>query len=118
VTASIVLDEDAVSRARGQYALPTEPRELSHCAHVQEAIAGAVQRDNDWLARVGQIKADAVLPGFLARGGDKLTPTPNLKRRVIEQKYSRPVECGPSSIKTSCPSRRRAASSCSSQRRP
>jgi long-chain acyl-CoA synthetase len=92
VTALIVLDEDAVSRARGQHALPTEPRELSHCAYVQDAIAAAVQRGNERLARVEQIKAYAVLPAFWAPGGDELTPTMKLKRRVIAKKYAETIE--------------------------
>jgi long-chain acyl-CoA synthetase len=92
VTALIVLDEDAVSRARGQHALPTDPRELSHCAYVQDAIAAAVQRGNERLARVEQIKAYAVLPTFWAPGGDELTPTLKLKRRVITKKYAETIE--------------------------
>ena len=92
VTALIVLDEDAVSRARDQHALPTEPRELPHATYVQEAIAAAVQSGNERLARVEQIKAYAVLPGFWAPGGDELTPTMKLKRRVIVKKYAETIE--------------------------
>jgi long-chain acyl-CoA synthetase len=51
-----------------------------------------VQRGNERLARVEQIKAYKVLPGFWPPGGDELTPTMKLKRRVIAEKYAETIE--------------------------
>jgi hypothetical protein len=92
VTTLIVLDEEATSRARAQQGLPADSHDLSHCAYVQDAIAAAVRRGNEWLARVEQVKAYEVLPGFWAPGGDELTPTMKLKRKVIAEKYAETIE--------------------------
>jgi long-subunit acyl-CoA synthetase (AMP-forming) len=69
-----------------------EAASLSDSAHVQEAIAAAVRRGNERLAQVEQIKAYKVLPGFWAPGGDELTPTMKLKRKVIAEKYAETIE--------------------------
>jgi long-chain acyl-CoA synthetase len=92
VTALIVVDEEAASRAIAQQELPADPYEASDSAYVREAIAAAVQRGNERLARVEQIKAYTVLPGFWAPGGDELTPTMKLKRKVIAEKYAETIE--------------------------
>jgi long-subunit acyl-CoA synthetase (AMP-forming) len=92
VTALIVVDEEAASRAIQQQGLPADPYEVSDSACVREAIAAAVQRANERLARVEQIKAYKVLPGFWAPGGDELTPTMKLKRKVIAEKYAETIE--------------------------
>jgi long-chain acyl-CoA synthetase len=92
VTALIVLDEEAVSRAVAEHELPDDPGELSDTEHVQNAVAAAVKRGNERLARVEQIKSYTVLPGFWAPGGDELTPTMKLKRKAIAAKYADAIE--------------------------
>ncbi len=90
VTALIVLDDDAALHAIDQEGLPAD--ELCDTAHVREAIASAVQRGNERLARVEQIKAFKVLPAFWAPGGDEVTPTMKLKRKAIAAKYAETIE--------------------------
>jgi long-subunit acyl-CoA synthetase (AMP-forming) len=92
VTALIVLDEEATSRAVAQHELPTDPKQLLEAGYVQDAVAAAVQRGNERLARVEQIKSYTVLPGFWAPGGDELTPTMKLKRKAIAAKYADAIE--------------------------
>jgi long-subunit acyl-CoA synthetase (AMP-forming) len=92
VTALIVLDEEATSRAIGRHGLPADLDELSETRHVKDAIASAVQRGNERLARVEQIKAYKVVPAYWAAGGDELTPTMKLKRKVIAAKYADTIE--------------------------
>jgi long-subunit acyl-CoA synthetase (AMP-forming) len=92
VTALIVLDEEAVGRAAGLHGLPTDLLELVEHPFIREALDGAVQRANARLARVEQIKAYRVLPETWAPGGDELTPTMKLKRKVIAQKYAAEID--------------------------
>jgi long-subunit acyl-CoA synthetase (AMP-forming) len=61
-------------------------------AQVQESVEAAVARANEQLSRVEQVKRWAVLPGEWLPGGDELTPTSKLKRRVIHQKYHEAIE--------------------------
>jgi long-subunit acyl-CoA synthetase (AMP-forming) len=51
-----------------------------------------VARGNERLARVEQVKAFKVLPVFWAPGGDEVTPTMKLKRRVITTKYADAID--------------------------
>jgi long-subunit acyl-CoA synthetase (AMP-forming) len=92
VTALIVLDEQAAALAAAEHGLPNEIAELVEHEHIREAIKAAVKRGNERLARVEQIKAYKVLGTLWAPGGDELTPTRKLKRRVIAQKYTTEIE--------------------------
>jgi long-chain acyl-CoA synthetase len=55
-------------------------------------VRNAVGRANQTLARVEQIKRFVVLAADWEPGGDELTPTMKLKRRVIEKKYAAEIE--------------------------
>jgi len=92
VTALIVLDDEAVGRAAELHGLPTELVELVEHRLIREALDGAVERANARLARVEQIKAYRVLPETWAPGGDELTPTMKLKRKVIAHKYATEID--------------------------
>jgi long-chain acyl-CoA synthetase len=75
--ALIVLDPDAVVKYTGD---------------VPAAIAEAVDRANRRLARVEQIKRFHLVESPWAPGGDEVTPTMKLKRRVIERKYAANID--------------------------
>ena len=51
-------------------------------------VAAQIERANERLARVEQIKRFTVLPGDWQAGGDELTPTMKLKRKPIAAKYA------------------------------
>jgi long-subunit acyl-CoA synthetase (AMP-forming) len=55
-------------------------------------IDAQVQRANERLARVEQIKRFTVLPHDWLADGDELTPTSKLKRRDIAAKYATEIE--------------------------
>jgi long-chain acyl-CoA synthetase len=55
-------------------------------------IAAAVERANERLARVEQIKRYRLLEHDWAPGGAELTPTMKLKRRSIEKRYAGEIE--------------------------
>jgi long-subunit acyl-CoA synthetase (AMP-forming) len=82
----------SAGRAEQHEELPTDPKQLLEADYVQDAVAAAVQRGNERLARVEQIKSYTVLPGFWAPGGDELTPTMKLKRKAIAAKYADAIE--------------------------
>jgi long-subunit acyl-CoA synthetase (AMP-forming) len=87
LTALIVLDPDSLTQFAAQRGLPTNPDELFDYDAVATAIATAVERANEQLARVEQIKRYTVLPHFWYPDGAELTPTLKLRRRVIADKY-------------------------------
>ena len=51
-----------------------------------------MDRANEDLARVEQVKRFAILPADWVPGGDELTPTMKLKRKPILEKYAAQVE--------------------------
>jgi long-chain acyl-CoA synthetase len=75
--ALIVPDPDAAARFRGD---------------LNAAIAAAVDRANERLARVEQLKRFHIVNEPWMPGGDELTPTMKLKRRVIVEKYTATID--------------------------
>jgi long-subunit acyl-CoA synthetase (AMP-forming) len=61
-------------------------------ASVQTEIAHAIERGNERLSRVEQIKRFHVLEQPWVPGGDELTPTMKLKRKPITAKYSAEID--------------------------
>src|SRR3954454_11171705 len=61
-------------------------------SEVQEAVQKEVDKANEQLARVEQIKKFKILPEDWEPGGDELTPTMKLKRKPIAEKYSDEIE--------------------------
>ena len=92
VTALIVLDEEAAARAREQHGLPAEVDALAAHPWVLDAIGEAIERGNARLPRVEQIKAFKILGEWWAPGGEQLTPTMKLKRRVIDKLYADTID--------------------------
>lgn len=92
VVALLVLDPDgtaAFCRVGGidpRVVSPTEHREVR--AEVDRAVAAA----NDQLSHPEQVKRYALLSHEWLPGGDELTSTMKLKRRVIATKYAREID--------------------------
>ncbi len=59
---------------------------------VREAVQAEVDRANDKLSRVEQIKKFHIVEGDWQPGGDELTPTMKLKRKPVEEKYGEDIE--------------------------
>ncbi|MBV9311349.1 MAG: long-chain fatty acid--CoA ligase, partial [Solirubrobacterales bacterium] len=92
-TALIVLDSDFAPGWAAKNGLEDSSlEELAGESKVREAVQRAIDKANEHLARVEQIKKFTVVPGDWLPGGDELTPTMKLKRRPIEQKYQREIE--------------------------
>ena len=79
-TALLTLDPDAAA-GRGA----DDPELLAE-------VDAQMQRANERLARVEQIKRFTVLPHDWLADGDELTPTSKLKRRAIAAKYATEIE--------------------------
>jgi long-subunit acyl-CoA synthetase (AMP-forming) len=91
--ALLVLDPDAAAGYAAFRGLPdATPATLSRDEQLIKELGVAVERANELLARVEQIKAWTVLGVDWLPGGDELTPTMKLKRKPIEAKYAAEID--------------------------
>lgn len=87
-TALIVLDVEIAEPYARQHGLPdASAATLAADPTVVQTIAAGVAAGNQRLSRVEQIKRFRVLPVFWEAGGDEVTLTMKLKRKVIAEKY-------------------------------
>jgi long-chain acyl-CoA synthetase len=92
-TALIVLDADFAPAWAGQQGIEDSSLEaLARDERVQAAVQEAVDRANEKLARVEQIKRFTVVEGDWLPGGEELTPTMKLKRKPIAARYAEQIE--------------------------
>jgi long-subunit acyl-CoA synthetase (AMP-forming) len=91
--ALIVLDPDASAAFAARHGLPDPgPAAMAGQPAVVEEVTAGVQRANERLSRVEQIKRFEILPGDWPPAGDELTPTMKLKRKPIAAKYAEEIE--------------------------
>ena len=87
--ALLVLDPDAAASYARVHALKdSSVAAIAREPAVERELAEAVQRANQQLSRVEQIKRYRVLPDEWLPGGEELTPTMKLRRRPIAEKYA------------------------------
>ncbi|MEV0335746.1 fatty acid--CoA ligase FadD11 [Nocardia sp. NPDC050717] len=92
-TALIVLDAESVEPyARTHGLTDASPAALAVDPIVLAAIEAGVAQGNTALSRVEQIKRFRVLPTFWEAGGDEVTLTLKLKRKVVAEKYAAEIE--------------------------
>ncbi|WP_459546154.1 fatty acid--CoA ligase FadD11 [Nocardia sp. X0981] len=92
-TALIVLDAETSGPCAQQHGLTdASAAALAAEPSVVAAIAAGVAAGNTRLSRVEQIKRFIVLPVFWEAGGDEVTLTMKLKRKVIAEKYADRIE--------------------------
>ena len=88
-----MLDADFAPAWAGQNGLEGKSLEqLAHEADIRAAVQAGVDKANDQLSRVEQIKKFTILEGDWAPGGVELTPTMKLKRKPIAEKYASEIE--------------------------
>jgi long-subunit acyl-CoA synthetase (AMP-forming) len=86
--ALLVLDPDASAAfARGRGLTDASPAAMVRSPEVLAEVQAAVDRANERLSRVEQIKRYTVLPVDWPPAGDELTPTMKLRRKPIAAKY-------------------------------
>jgi long-chain acyl-CoA synthetase len=87
-TALIVLDTDFAPAWAAQHGIEdTALESLAREESVRAAVQEGVDKANEKLARVEQIKKFTLVQGDWLPGGDELTPTMKLKRKPIAEKY-------------------------------
>src|SRR5207302_1867674 len=86
--ALIVLDPEVAAT----YVPGTTLDEIAGDKSVTAEVAAAVERANQTLSRVEQIKRYAVLGVDWLPDSDELTPTMKLKRKAIDTKYAAEIE--------------------------
>jgi long-chain acyl-CoA synthetase len=92
-TALIVLDADFAPQWASQHDLGEQSLEaLASAPAMVAAVQEGIDRANETLARVEQIKRFTIIAGDWEPGGDELTPTIKLKRKPIAQKYANEIE--------------------------
>ncbi|MEU1994445.1 fatty acid--CoA ligase FadD11 [Nocardia gamkensis] len=88
-TALVVLDAESAGPYAARHHLPdSSAAALSADAGVIARIAAGIAAGNARLSRVEQVKRFRLLPAFWEAGGDEVTLTMKLKRRVIAEKYA------------------------------
>jgi long-subunit acyl-CoA synthetase (AMP-forming) len=91
--ALITLEPDIAAAFAARHAIAD--RSLAALAtdkRIRAEVAAAVNRANARLARMEQIKRFALLAVDWPPGGDELTPTMNLKRKPITDKYATEIK--------------------------
>ncbi len=91
--ALITLDPDVAPGFAKEHGIDDDSFEsLAEDAAVLEEVQAGIDRANEQLARVEQIKKFKILPSDWEPGGDELTPTMKLKRKPIHEKYEKEIE--------------------------
>jgi long-subunit acyl-CoA synthetase (AMP-forming) len=91
--ALLVLDPDlAGSYARGHGLGDTSLASVAADPDVANLVDEAVERANHRLSRVEQIKRYRLLGEEWLPGGDELTPTMKIRRKVIDRKYAATID--------------------------
>jgi long-subunit acyl-CoA synthetase (AMP-forming) len=91
--ALITLDPDVAPGFAKEHGISDDsfPSLAGEKAVIDEVQAG-IDRANEQLARVEQIKKFKILDSDWDPGGDELTPTMKLKRKPIHEKYAEEIE--------------------------
>ena len=92
ISALLTLDVEATGLWARERDLDGDSAELAGNEELVAEIQRGVDRANEELARVEQVKRFAILPSDWEPGGDELTPTMKLKRKPILEKYATEVE--------------------------
>jgi long-chain acyl-CoA synthetase len=92
ISALLTLDVEAAGLWARERDLDADSAELAGNEELVAEVQRGVDRANEELARVEQVKRFAILPSDWEPGGDELTPTMKLKRKPILEKYATEVE--------------------------
>jgi len=91
LTALVTLDEIAARALAPDLAAADGPA-LAAAPAVRAAIQAQIDRVNETLARVEQVKRFAVLPRPFGIDSGELTPTLKIKRKIVAEKYAAEIE--------------------------
>ena len=93
LTALLTLDPEKItSEAEVAGSLARNVDDASKCDKFRKHLEKQIEGVNDKLARVQTIKRFAIIPKEFSIDGGELTPTMKVKRKVVNEKYSREIE--------------------------
>jgi long-chain acyl-CoA synthetase len=92
VSALLTLDVEAAKGWASEHGADGDPESLASNERLIADVEGGVDRANEELARVEQVKRFKLLPTDWEPGGDELTPTMKLKRKPIVEKYAAEID--------------------------
>jgi long-subunit acyl-CoA synthetase (AMP-forming) len=90
--ALLTLDPDALPALAGELGMEPDADVLAADERVLARVAEEVERANEQMARVEQIKRFKLLAAEWQPGGEELTPTMKLKRKPVAEKYATEIE--------------------------
>jgi long-chain acyl-CoA synthetase len=92
VSALLTLDAEAAKSWAQKQGVDDDLESLASNEELIEEVQKGLDRANDDLARVEQVKRFKILPADWEPGGDELTPTMKLKRKPIVEKYADEID--------------------------
>jgi long-subunit acyl-CoA synthetase (AMP-forming) len=92
VSALLTLDAEAAKSWASKHDADADLESLAQNGELIEEVQKGVDKANEDLARVEQVKRFKILPADWEPGGDELTPTMKLKRKPIVEKYSDEID--------------------------
>jgi long-chain acyl-CoA synthetase len=92
VSALLTLDAEAVKAWASEHGVDGDLESLAENEELIKAVQEGLDRANEDLARVEQVKRFKILPADWEPGGDELTPTMKLKRKPIAEKYADEID--------------------------
>ena len=88
-TALILLEPEAAAAFAAAHGIPGGTlAELADDDRVRAEVAAGIERGNARLSRAEQVRRHTILGDTWLAGGDELTPTMKLRRRVIAEKHA------------------------------
>ncbi|HEX3263051.1 MAG TPA: AMP-dependent synthetase/ligase [Solirubrobacterales bacterium] len=92
VSALLTLDVEAAKGWASEHGAEGDPESLASNEELIADVERGLERANQELARVEQVKRFKLLPADWEPGGDELTPTMKLKRKPIVEKYAAEID--------------------------
>jgi len=90
VTALLVLEPETARAVAGD--AEVQPADLARDERIRSAVEAGVQKANERLARVEQVKRFMLVGDEWRPGGPELTPTLKLRRRGVHARYASEIE--------------------------
>jgi long-chain acyl-CoA synthetase len=91
LVALLTLDPDEVAKLADELGIAPDPASMASDPRVRETVARDVERVNERLARVEQIKRFTILERDLTQADGELTPTLKVKRARIHEVYAKRI---------------------------
>jgi long-chain acyl-CoA synthetase len=92
LVALVTLDPEEAAKYASEHGLPDDPEALGKNDGLRADLQAHLDKMNEKVARVEQVKKFEILPHDLSQEGGELTPTLKVKRNVVADKYEPQIE--------------------------